>query len=228
MTPNDGPPTASPRGQPRNAGRCRRHASPSPLCRPLPAPPGPGGSRAPRPQVATVETACPAAASATAPRPEQRRPPAQAREGVHRLVPPGIGESQLRAGALASPMARAGRYDRPITAPVRPYVARALLVSWRPAGPREEPPAERGSAEADRVGGRQSVGDQAARDQHPDDDARQGGVYEGRRRRCVRPRAARSSSSRPVSSSVRVWRPTMSIAISPTTIAPNAVACQAT
>jgi hypothetical protein len=38
----------------------------------------------------------------------------------------------------------------------------------------------------------------------------------------------RSSSSRPDSSSARVCRPTTNIAISPTVIAPNADACQAT
>ena len=40
--------------------------------------------------------------------------------------------------------------------------------------------------------------------------------------------AARSSSSRPASSSARVWRTTMNIDIRPTTTAPKAVACQVT
>ena len=45
----------------------------------------------------------------------------------------------------------------------------------------------------------------------------------------LRPIAAeRSTSSRPVSSSVRVWRTTRNIDISPAVTAPNAVDCQAT
>ena len=40
--------------------------------------------------------------------------------------------------------------------------------------------------------------------------------------------AARSISSRPDSSSARVWRTTRNIDISPPAIAPKAVACQAT
>ena len=39
---------------------------------------------------------------------------------------------------------------------------------------------------------------------------------------------ARTNSSRPLSSSARVWRPMMNMLISPATIAPNAPACQAT
>ncbi len=40
--------------------------------------------------------------------------------------------------------------------------------------------------------------------------------------------APRSSSSRPVSSAARVWRPITNMLTSPAVIAPNAVACQAT
>ncbi len=40
--------------------------------------------------------------------------------------------------------------------------------------------------------------------------------------------AARTSSSRPDSSSARVWRPMMNMLIRPAQIAPNAVDCQAT
>ena len=43
-----------------------------------------------------------------------------------------------------------------------------------------------------------------------------------------RPAPARTSSSRPLSSSARVCRPTRNMLISPATIAPKAVACQAT
>jgi hypothetical protein len=120
----------------------------------------------------------------------------------------------------------------PITTPVRPYAARALLVSWAassavpaktsPTAASPTPSATE-SATASGNATRLSVTSVPTRRLASTTTTIVAAVV------ASRPTGeARSSSSRPFSSSARVCRTTRNIDMRPTVTAPNAVACQVT
>ena len=161
------------------------------------------------------------------------RPPPQPGEGVHPLVPADRREPRQRPGC-PRPRSRAARRRRRSPRPSSPYAARVLRgelggdqrdAARRPARtaarptPEARPSRRRRAGTATRLSAtqqRRAAGSRAApRARRPRSVAR-------RARR--RPRAAARRDR--VSSSARVCRPTRNMLISPTTIAPKAVACQ--
>ena len=123
--------------------------------------------------------------------------------------------------------------QRRCTAPASPYIARVLAVSWAATSAvpvKNQPDSVSPSAEAQRVGDRERVAPRGsarpARRAAGWPAARRPGRRSSARSRPTA--AARSSSSRPLSSSARVCRPTRNMLISPATTAPKADACQVT